>query len=78
MTEQDWEAVREIYLQGIATGNATFETSVPDYEEWDERHLADLPTHRALREQGPRLGRAESSLQPSCLRGRRRGEHLHR
>ena len=40
MTEQDWEAVREIYLQGIATGNATFETSVPDYEEWDERHLA--------------------------------------
>ncbi len=41
MAEQDWEAVRAIYLQGIATGSATFETSVPDYEEWDERHLAD-------------------------------------
>ncbi len=39
MTEQHWEAVREIYRQGIATGNATFETSVPDWKEWDERHL---------------------------------------
>ena len=40
MTERDWSAVREIYLRGIATGNATFEQSVPDYKEWDERHLA--------------------------------------
>ena len=40
MTERDWNAVREIYLQGIATGNATFETSVPDWKEWDERHLS--------------------------------------
>src|SRR5208283_105020 len=39
MTERDWEAVREIYLQGIATGIATFEKSVPDWKEWDERHL---------------------------------------
>jgi L-amino acid N-acyltransferase YncA len=39
MTEQHWEVVREIYLQGIATGNATFEKSVPDWKEWDERHL---------------------------------------
>ncbi len=39
MTEQDWPAVREIYLQGIATGNATFEKSAPAWKEWDERHL---------------------------------------
>jgi L-amino acid N-acyltransferase YncA len=39
MTEQHWEAVREIYEQGIATGNATFETSLPDWKEWNERHL---------------------------------------
>ncbi len=39
MAEHDWGAVREIYRQGIATGNATFETSVPDYQEWDARHL---------------------------------------
>jgi len=40
MTEQDWEAVRKIYLQGIATHNATFETSTPTWPEWDERHLS--------------------------------------
>jgi len=34
-----WPAVRRIYEEGIATGNATFETSVPDWEEWDRRHL---------------------------------------
>jgi L-amino acid N-acyltransferase YncA len=27
----DWEAVRAIYLERIRTGNATFETSVPDW-----------------------------------------------
>ena len=39
MTEQHWPAVREIYAQGIATGNATFEQVVPDWKEWDARHL---------------------------------------
>jgi L-amino acid N-acyltransferase YncA len=35
----DWEAVRAIYREGIATGNATFETDVPDWEAWDKNHL---------------------------------------
>ena len=39
MTQAHWPAVREIFAQGIATGNATFETSVPDWAEWDARHL---------------------------------------
>jgi len=39
MTEQDWPAVREIYVQGIATGNATFEQAAPEWKEWSERHL---------------------------------------
>lgn len=34
-----WPAVREIYREGIATGNATFETEVPDWEKWDQGHL---------------------------------------
>jgi L-amino acid N-acyltransferase YncA len=34
-----WEAVRSIYLQGIATGNATFQQSAPDWPEWDAGHL---------------------------------------
>jgi phosphinothricin acetyltransferase len=35
----DWEEVKEIYLEGIATGNATFETAAPSWEQWDAAHL---------------------------------------
>jgi phosphinothricin acetyltransferase len=36
----DWEQVRSIYLEGIATGNATFETDAPDWETWNRNHCA--------------------------------------
>lgn len=36
----DWEAVSRIYAEGIATGHATFETSVPSWDSWDRDHLA--------------------------------------
>lgn len=39
MTSQDWIFVSEIYSQGIKTGNATFQTEVPSYEDWDKAHL---------------------------------------
>jgi L-amino acid N-acyltransferase YncA len=39
LTADHWKAVRSIYLQGIATGNATFQQSAPDWEEWDAGHL---------------------------------------
>jgi len=39
MKECDWEAVRSIYEEGIATGNATIETEAPGWEEWDSSHL---------------------------------------
>ncbi len=39
MTAVDWPAVRAIYLEGIATGNATFETAAPEWERWDAGHL---------------------------------------
>jgi len=35
----DWEQVKQIYLEGIATGNATFETAAPSWEQWDAAHL---------------------------------------
>ena len=41
MNPADWPAVRDIYLQGIATGHATFETTPPDWEQWDAGHLVD-------------------------------------
>lgn len=37
----DWEQVRSIYLEGIATGDATFETSAPDWAKWNADHLAE-------------------------------------
>jgi L-amino acid N-acyltransferase YncA len=39
MRPEDWDAVRAIYLEGIATGNSTFEQSAPDWQAWDQRHL---------------------------------------
>jgi phosphinothricin acetyltransferase len=36
----DWPEVAQIFEEGIATGNATFETEVPSWEDWDRAHLA--------------------------------------
>jgi phosphinothricin acetyltransferase len=41
MVPADWDRVREIYLQGIATGDATFEKQTPSWEKWDSGHLPD-------------------------------------
>ncbi len=38
MEPHDWAEVRRIYLEGIATGNATFETEAPSWEKWDSTH----------------------------------------
>lgn len=40
MRERDWPEVRAIYLEGIATGLATFETEAPSWERWNAGHLA--------------------------------------
>ena len=37
--KHNFDAVAEIYKTGIQTGNATFETTIPSYEEWDKKHL---------------------------------------
>jgi phosphinothricin acetyltransferase len=39
LTIDDWEAVRAIYIQGIETGNATFQQTAPEWNEWDAGHL---------------------------------------
>jgi L-amino acid N-acyltransferase YncA len=39
MSAADWPAVRAIYLEGIATGNATFERTAPEWEAWTAAHL---------------------------------------
>ncbi len=37
----DWPAVADIYRQGIQTGDATFETEIPQWEDWDASRSAD-------------------------------------
>jgi L-amino acid N-acyltransferase YncA len=39
MRPGDWEAVRTVYAEGIATGQATFETETPSWEAWNASHL---------------------------------------
>ncbi|HEY8469778.1 MAG TPA: GNAT family N-acetyltransferase [Longimicrobiales bacterium] len=43
-----WDAVREIYRQGIASGNATFETDPGDWDAWDAAHLPECRIVAAL------------------------------
>ena len=52
MHAEDWDAVRAIYLEGIATGNATFQQSAPEWEKWDAGHL---PVCRLVAREGAEI-----------------------
>jgi L-amino acid N-acyltransferase YncA len=52
LTADHWPAVRAIYEQGIATGDATFETTAPGWAAWDRGHLAG---HRLVATAGGRV-----------------------
>lgn len=59
MRAEDWPAVREIYTEGLATGQASFETETPSWEQWDG---ARLPACRLVaRDSGGILGWAALS-----------------
>ena len=75
---RDWAAVRRIYAEGIATGDATFETEVPDRRTLDHTWL---PDHRWVAEiDGQVVGWAavNTGLDPSRLRRCRRDLDLRR
>jgi L-amino acid N-acyltransferase YncA len=40
--KEDWSQVKEIYEQGMATGQATFETKVPSFEKWESTIAENL------------------------------------
>jgi len=61
-----YEAVKQIYAMGIATGNATFRTQAPTWKEWDENHLK-IARLVALGEDGNVIGWAAlTSVSGSC------------
>jgi L-amino acid N-acyltransferase YncA len=39
LEEKHWPKVSQIHKDGIKTGNATFETHVSSWEDWDKAHL---------------------------------------
>ena len=49
MTRDHWAEVVRIYREGMATGDATFETEVPAWDVWDAEHL---PGHRLVALEG--------------------------
>ena len=69
MTADDWPAVRAIYEEGIATGDATFDTEAPDWQRWDAGHLESC--RLVARREGEVVGWA--ALSPTAKKDAYRG-----
>lgn len=52
MRPGDWDQVASIYAEGIATGESTFETTVPSWERWEREHVPEL---RLVAREGDRV-----------------------
>ncbi|SHG72171.1 GNAT family N-acetyltransferase [Flagellimonas flava] len=68
MTSTDWAQVSNIYAEGIATGFATFEQDVPDYDQWDQAHIKSC--RLVVEDEGCILGWAAlSPVSSRCVYG---------
>lgn len=69
MTAADWTEVAAVYAEGLATRNATFETALPSWEQWDATHLKSC--RLVMRDDGGMLGwTVLSAVSPrDCYRG---------
>jgi L-amino acid N-acyltransferase YncA len=56
MQAADWPRLEAIYAAGIRSGQATFETSAPTWDEFDREHLAEHRFVVTERQQGPIVG----------------------
>ena len=56
MTAADWPDVRRIYVEGIATGDATLERDAPDWDHFDRSHRHDCRLVAARGSGGPVVG----------------------
>jgi phosphinothricin acetyltransferase len=62
--EEHYTEIANIYLQGIATGNATFQTTAPTWKSWDESYLQ--PSRLAAFINNEMVGWAALSPVSSC------------
>jgi L-amino acid N-acyltransferase YncA len=68
LAPSDWEDVRRIYTEGIASGHATFETEAPSWQVWDRAHRGDA--RLVARRQGRVIGWAAlSRVSDRCAYG---------
>src|SRR5262249_43155556 len=79
MSPDDWDMVCRIYLEGLATGMASFEVDAPSGERWNSTHhthsrLVVRPSGRT----GCGLGGAEPRVGPAVLCRGGRGQSLRR
>ena len=56
MTAELWPAVRRIYAEGIATGDATLEREAPDWRHFDHSHPLDCRLVARDGSDGPVVG----------------------
>ena len=70
LSADDWPAASRIYAAGIASGNATFESQAPSWEQWSRGH-AGYPDVLARGPHGDVLGWA--ALTPTSARPVYRG-----
>jgi L-amino acid N-acyltransferase YncA len=62
---EHWPAVKAIYEEGIATGNATFQMEAPEWATWDAAHL---PHSRLVALSEPRVVLGWAALSPVSSR----------
>lgn len=68
ITKNHYPSVSKIYEEGIATGKATFETTIPSWQAWDKSHLQ--PCRIAAMEQDQMQGWAAlSPVSSRCVYG---------
>lgn len=66
---EDWDEVRRIYVEGIETGHATFETDARDWEAWDTAHRTDARLVAREDAEGLLGWAALSSVSSRCVYG---------
>ena len=68
MLRGHWGEVRAVYTEGLATGDATFETEAPEWERWDASHLDCC---RLVALEGARVARRDGRWRDTVLLERR-------
>lgn len=66
LTPDHWDEVRAIYIEGIATGHATFQQSAPEWNEWHKGHLPNCRLV-ALRDNHVQGWAALTSISGRCV-----------